>query len=709
MATHDDQLPPPDTVFRNAGPFSSYYGSKTASTLPERVRQEDPVRRSRATPASSCAPPTARASTPARACRVAITDAYASPTIAYDAAHLRQAQRRRGVQDGPAAPGRCPADVHDSADECDAVRLVRRGDPRRRGRARGRAGREHHVRRRRVLHDDDLLDSLGNGRRQPPGRHRLQLVGRRRGRRRRPDLAAAYDQVFQLGAVEGIGFYFSSGDNGDEVANTGTKQVDTPANSAWVTAVGGTSLAVGKNDKYLWETGWGTEQGPAVGRRQELDGLPRRRSPPARAAAPARLSPSRSTRRVSCPNALAKANGAHRQPRRPGHLGDRRPEHRLPGRPDADLPGRGGKLQRVPHRRHLAGLAGHRGRPGAGPAGARRQGDRLRQPGDLRASTARRRYHDVTDNPHGPARASPWPASTSSTATTPADGLITSVRTLGKDSSLSAREGLRRRHRRGHARRAATSVVPAPLTSARGPGWCGVTHTTPSRRTDDYTGRRASTTSRPESDRRHRRRPRRQRRVDRPLDPALRRAGRAPRGVPRDGADRLPRRGPGAAVVLRGGLARPRCARSPARLADEGFGELPVVVGYLDRSEHAQPKYGQPAGAPQNAAAVLHRGEVRPELRQAPPAQLRRLRRVPLLRAGRHHAGRAGARRRRRARHLRGPLAGRRPRPGRPRGAGPGCCCPSTPRRTSATRTTPGWSWSASGPRRPAAPRRTWR
>src|SRR3954453_13008296 len=47
-----------------------------------------------------------------------------------------------------------------------------------------------------------------------------------------------------------------------------------------------------------------------------------------------------------------------------------------------------------------------------------------------------------------------------------------------------------------------------------------------------------------------------------------------------------------------------------ARLAEEGFGELPVVVGYLDRCQTAQPKYGQPAGSPQNAAAVLHRGEV---------------------------------------------------------------------------------------------------
>ncbi|MFB7569225.1 NAD+ synthase [Streptomyces sp. NPDC056165] len=47
-----------------------------------------------------------------------------------------------------------------------------------------------------------------------------------------------------------------------------------------------------------------------------------------------------------------------------------------------------------------------------------------------------------------------------------------------------------------------------------------------------------------------------------------------------------------------------------ARLAAEGLGELPVLVGYLDRGETAQPKYGMPAGAPQNAAAVLYRGEV---------------------------------------------------------------------------------------------------
>ncbi|QUX27748.1 NAD+ synthase [Nocardiopsis akebiae] len=47
-----------------------------------------------------------------------------------------------------------------------------------------------------------------------------------------------------------------------------------------------------------------------------------------------------------------------------------------------------------------------------------------------------------------------------------------------------------------------------------------------------------------------------------------------------------------------------------ADLAREGLGELPVVVGYLSRREGPGARYGQPAGAPQNSVAVLHRGGV---------------------------------------------------------------------------------------------------
>jgi NAD+ synthase (glutamine-hydrolysing) len=45
------------------------------------------------------------------------------------------------------------------------------------------------------------------------------------------------------------------------------------------------------------------------------------------------------------------------------------------------------------------------------------------------------------------------------------------------------------------------------------------------------------------------------------------------------------------------------------RLHEEGLGELPVVVGYVDRAGRA-PRVGQPKGAPLDAAALLHRGEV---------------------------------------------------------------------------------------------------
>ncbi|MFB6437327.1 NAD+ synthase [Streptomyces sp. NPDC056411] len=58
------------------------------------------------------------------------------------------------------------------------------------------------------------------------------------------------------------------------------------------------------------------------------------------------------------------------------------------------------------------------------------------------------------------------------------------------------------------------------------------------------------------------------------------------------------------------GASRTALRELAARLATEGLGDLPVIVGYLDRGAQDRPRYGRPAGAPQNAAAVLHRGEV---------------------------------------------------------------------------------------------------
>jgi len=78
---------------------------------------------------------------------------------------------------------------------------------------------------------------------------------------------ALYDFIFKAGAAEGIGFFFSSGDNGyedptyEDGGSTKT-QVDFPTSSPWVTSVGGTSLAIGKAKNYEFETSWGTELDP---------------------------------------------------------------------------------------------------------------------------------------------------------------------------------------------------------------------------------------------------------------------------------------------------------------------------------------------------------------------------------------------------------------------------------------------------------------
>jgi subtilase family serine protease len=66
------------------------------------------------------------------------------------------------------------------------------------------------------------------------------------------------EQNIQLqAAAEGIGLYFSSGDSGDESMNLGYTSPDFPASSPFVTAVGGTSKAIGANGATEFNTGWG--------------------------------------------------------------------------------------------------------------------------------------------------------------------------------------------------------------------------------------------------------------------------------------------------------------------------------------------------------------------------------------------------------------------------------------------------------------------
>ena len=73
-----------------------------------------------------------------------------------------------------------------------------------------------------------------------------------------PGFIQALEGNFIQAAAEGIGVYFSSGDNGDESSLFGFPTPDWPAVSPWVTAVGGTALGIGETNNRALETGWGT-------------------------------------------------------------------------------------------------------------------------------------------------------------------------------------------------------------------------------------------------------------------------------------------------------------------------------------------------------------------------------------------------------------------------------------------------------------------
>ena len=65
--------------------------------------------------------------------------------------------------------------------------------------------------------------------------------------------AAAWTKVFEQGAAEGIGFNFDSGDGGDDDG----AGVTFPASDPWASAVGGTTLEIGRAGTVTGELGWG--------------------------------------------------------------------------------------------------------------------------------------------------------------------------------------------------------------------------------------------------------------------------------------------------------------------------------------------------------------------------------------------------------------------------------------------------------------------
>ena len=256
-----EELPPPEANYWIPGPTSGYYGEKIATNEPTAYGHHQPWTNGGYTPRQirGAYGVTASGMT-GRGQTVAIIDAYASPTMLADANEYAKV-----TGDPPFRPGQYTQYLPKSfsaagPEECDApgwygeetldVESAHGEAPNANVSFVGGASCE----------SDELLAAAAL----VVHNHLASIVSNSYGEpaENEEELAAPYEELFKAGAAEGIGFFFSSGDNGYESPQEDPLskkiQVDAPASSPWVTSVGGTSLAIGPRNNYEFETAWGT-------------------------------------------------------------------------------------------------------------------------------------------------------------------------------------------------------------------------------------------------------------------------------------------------------------------------------------------------------------------------------------------------------------------------------------------------------------------
>jgi subtilase family serine protease len=257
------QVAPP-AGFRNAHPCSTYYGEIPAATEADGTTPL-PTFDGKTLPYAPCGytGPQFRSAYEHNSTlngtgvTVAITDAYAAPTIAEDAATYASNHGDPAYVGGQLTQtnasnfikaGKCGANGWFGEETLD-VEAVHAMAP----------GANIHYYGAASCFDSELIDTLA----QVVNDGTAQLVTNSWGdveSVESADVVAAYEAIFLQGATQGQSFMFSSGDDGDELAATGTKQADYPAGDPYATSVGGTSTAIGQAGTLLWSTGWGTEK-----------------------------------------------------------------------------------------------------------------------------------------------------------------------------------------------------------------------------------------------------------------------------------------------------------------------------------------------------------------------------------------------------------------------------------------------------------------
>jgi subtilase family serine protease len=245
----------PEPGFRNAPPCSAYYGEKLASSLPKFGGATLPY-----APCGYVGPQfrsayEGRTALDGTGVAVAITDAFASPNIASDASTYASRNGDAAYSAGQFTQilpksfshvGVCGANgwYGEETLDVEAVHAMAQA-----------ANIRYYASA--SCYDDDFLATFAKINDQA----RVQVVTNSWGgleQGETPATTGAYEQAFLQGAAEGITYMFSSGDDGDELAATGTKQTDYPASDPYVTAVGGTATAINRRGALAWQTGWGT-------------------------------------------------------------------------------------------------------------------------------------------------------------------------------------------------------------------------------------------------------------------------------------------------------------------------------------------------------------------------------------------------------------------------------------------------------------------
>jgi subtilase family serine protease len=254
------QLPPPGDNYWVAHPCSAYYGQLVAAKKPPAYGKHQPWTNCGYTPAQIRGAYGVTAShMTGKGQTVAIVDAYRSPTMLKDADMFAKVVGDLAFRPGQysqhldtpftkAGNNQCGAQGWYGEESLD-VEAVHGQAPDAKVRFIGASS----------CDDADLAQALAY----IVNHHVASIVSNSWG-----DLAdqatlrSVYELIFKAGAAEGIGFFFSSGDNGYESPGedgaSDKIQVDYPASSPWVTSVGGTSLAIGKTRNYEFETSWGT-------------------------------------------------------------------------------------------------------------------------------------------------------------------------------------------------------------------------------------------------------------------------------------------------------------------------------------------------------------------------------------------------------------------------------------------------------------------